>query len=721
MGFYSTAEDQAALMNSFRNMQQQNPEQPQRRSSLIASFLPTALSLAGGALGSVIAPGVGTAAGGAGGAVLGKKLQDMMTGNHSGLGSYLGEAAFGSLGGLGKAVESVSGASKALRAGEDLSTAAKALQYGTKGAEAVGDLSSANTARKAIEATMANNSSKGGLIGAISNKAAGAGDKALMSQVKGADKITADAMLKNTRSIQDLGYNNLEKLSADAKHITGTDGILNVQKNLLYEKAKPIDTSSFGDIVRTTASEHPNLIDAAEKKAIKQATSIADRYGFEGGANGIGVVPAKNVQGAIKELDRLAYSKGTAGTPAGEFYKNLSNDLKGTLKTAASDVPLTADMKGEWIRELRSRGVNNPKLFATINKAQTGADLAKIESPFVAGSKAYEQTMRSEMTGMGSMRQPTVMGVAENLVGNPIRSAAGKGAGLLSKLTGKTGNPENVLDLAGNTAKSMAKVQLPLRFMTGQYSQSDQANAQPNDIMQTNSDGSFSPTDPNNTNDTFSMSDPTAQTPPTGTGGYDPTVNKPEDISSQLMTAAQHALAAGDTKGLDNIMKVASLYEAQQKLNQSAGKDQKLSAAQQARKDALTSAFATLDAAPANLASGGGAKGVKGELGKTPWLGKYLDPQAAAYTNTKIEMATQLAKALTGGSRAPQNVIDYYMHSLPDVNDPPEYAAAKLSKLKAELTAQAQRFGYTDIIDNGGDSGSTDTQSSGLLNRFIGA
>jgi len=67
-------------MARMRSQQQQAPEQSMRRSGLIASFLPTALSLAGGALGSVLAPGIGTAAGGAGGAVLGKKLQDMITG-----------------------------------------------------------------------------------------------------------------------------------------------------------------------------------------------------------------------------------------------------------------------------------------------------------------------------------------------------------------------------------------------------------------------------------------------------------------------------------------------------------------------------------------------------------------------------------------------------------------------------------------------------------------
>lgn len=148
-----------------------------------------------------------------------------------------------------------------------------------------------------------------------------------------------------------------------------------------------------------------------------------------------------------------------------------------------------------------------------------------------------------------------------------------------------------------------------------------------------------------------------------------------------------------------------NIYKAAQSDMTAVQKQQpKLSAAQQTRKDVLASALGSLDTVGQTLPESGGAKGLRGEVGKIPWAGKFFDPQGAAYTNTKIELATQLAKAITGGSRAPESVINRYLHSLPDINDTPAYAQAKLDKLRQELYGQARRFGWSDLIDDGQSS-----------------
>ena len=124
-----------------------------------------------------------------------------------------------------------------------------------------------------------------------------------------------------------------------------------------------------------------------------------------------------------------------------------------------------------------------------------------------------------------------------------------------------------------------------------------------------------------------------------------------------------------------------------------------LSAAEKLRHDNLISALASLDSAETNLVLGGGAKGpIEGQKTKIPILGQYLNPAGYTYEKTKIENATNMAKAITGGSRVASNVIESYMSSLPAVTDTTEVAKSKLEKLRLELVSQANKFKFDDII-----------------------
>jgi hypothetical protein len=130
-----------------RQMQQKVREpKPKKKGNFLTGLIPTATSILGGVAGTVFAPGAGTAAGGAAGALLGTKLRNMITGEEDKASDYLGEAALGTLGGLGRGVKSTYGAIKAARGGEGANRARQVLQYGKQGA----DRRVADAARKTV-------------------------------------------------------------------------------------------------------------------------------------------------------------------------------------------------------------------------------------------------------------------------------------------------------------------------------------------------------------------------------------------------------------------------------------------------------------------------------------------------------------------------------------------------------------------------------------------
>lgn len=89
---------------------------PQERGNWFTNSLSTAGGILGAVGGSFLGPGVGTAAGGAAGAGAGKFLENLFEGNNAGEG-VLGEAALGTLGGVGKGFKALKGAATAGRTG----------------------------------------------------------------------------------------------------------------------------------------------------------------------------------------------------------------------------------------------------------------------------------------------------------------------------------------------------------------------------------------------------------------------------------------------------------------------------------------------------------------------------------------------------------------------------------------------------------------------------
>jgi hypothetical protein len=120
---------------------------------------------------------------------------------------------------------------------------------------------------------------------------------------------------------------------------------------------------------------------------------------------------------------------------------------------------------------------------------------------------------------------------------------------------------------------------------------------------------------------------------------------------------------------------------------------------QQTQSTNITQALSALDSATQNLVTAGGAKGpIGGALTEVPLLGQYTNNAGTAYQQTKITIATALAKALTGTARVPTQLVQSYMNALPSVSDAPQQAQAKLDDMYSLLLTKAKNNGLTDIV-----------------------
>lgn len=205
--------------------------------------------------------------------------------------------------------------------------------------------------------------------------------------------------------------------------------------------------------------------------------------------------------------------------------------------------------------------------------------------------------------------------------------------------------------------------------------------------------------------------------PNSGATSLENILNAPSTATSKDSTASgspfnENAIQAAILKdiaqnGGKNTSQLVSLYN-------TFGKPDKVSATQQANSDNVGLAGAALKSISQAYDIAGGGQGAPGLATHIPIAGQYLAPKAAAYNQTKIETATQLAKALTGSTRPASTVIEYYLHSLPNIEDRPEVAAQKLIFLQNDLKNRAASVNQ-----------SSDSSGSGInmsqLSALVGA
>ncbi len=129
-----------------------------------------------------------------------------------------------------------------------------------------------------------------------------------------------------------------------------------------------------------------------------------------------------------------------------------------------------------------------------------------------------------------------------------------------------------------------------------------------------------------------------------------------------------------------------------------------------ANSDGLVSALSSLDTAQQQLIDAGGAKGPIGGLAKIPLLGQYLNPKGYTYEKTKTDIASQLARAVTGSARSSGSVYEGFLDSLPDVTDNPEVAKQKLTNIYQQMIGRAKALGLDDIVSQYSDILGQNTQ-----------
>jgi hypothetical protein len=727
MAYQLTAEDQKlvqqmansgqfkSVANAKYNSDSTNAIKPKKSQSknLLTSLLPTAGSILGGIGGTFLAPGVGTAAGGAVGGGIGKTLENLFEGNSAGDG-VLGEAALGTLGGLGKAFKAGKGAINALKAGEGTAQAGKVARYGVQGAQALDNgADGLGVLDKAVTASKANTSQS--TLGKIAEKLDSVGGRTLASQSKGSLTGGLARQAPETfKAMNKYGYNNVDDFQKVASHITGNEGAVNVGKmNILANSTKTVNP---GDWMAKASEKLKSTtgITTRDDKAIRNILAktdsnvqkaLADRLGTSRAA-GIGEAHPEELYRAAQDLQSKAYD---ALGPKGSYalasdaqkakFDVLNDSAKSLKKTIYSSVgkdSITPAMKQDMIMDLRSRGVDSPHLIKEIQGANTLDDLNKIETPFVKASQigsATEAAANTRTVGVPSdLRGTTLTGLGLNAVAPTAARMGGSAAigasGLLGKLGGKAAN--NPLDLAKSTALGMAGAQAPFRL--GDLLSGDQAQAQGEDQI-----------------------DPTTGMPVSQTDGID--LSLLASLTGEGTDDGSSMSGAGYT--LDQLMNdiqnndpknAATLIKLYELSNPSGGKG--TAAQQKALGNAQSGENALNQVSQLYNQAGGGQGLIGGTLSNL--AGKLnLNSSAGAYNDVSGALVAQIAKAMGNSGTLSDKDISIIKQSLPNLTDSPERAQAKLQSLQELLATSKQNAMYA------APSASDDTSS--LLAQLSGA
>lgn len=401
---------------------------------------------------------------------------------------------------------------------------------------------------------------------------------------------------------------------------------------------------------------------------------------YEKGAVNIGTAEANDV--GAKILDQIAKTPGLTESAKNYALEETSNLVK---NHAAS----TSDL-WKYTKSLESNGINfaaNPDSTTAgqqvVNKIISGnvRDVLNTKVPGVADANSLFHDASNAQKYILSAAKDTKGGGITGRVLNlsPVKSLESKAGGALStvgKFAAGTGGP--VTQLTNNLIR-----QSPAglaRALGGANTQPDQST-------------DVSPQIP----------DPSQN--------VDPSIGAPMQ-AQQPTYSLQNALmdAQRDPKNASQYLAFANAFSAQAKNSAS---DTKLTAAQSTLKDGITSALAALDSTEQLLSTAGGAKGATGATANIPILGQYLNPSGHSYEATKTDTALQLAKALSGTSRAPASVFQQVLHSLPSVTDTPQVAANKIANLRAQVQAQAHAHGFDDIL--GDNSSGSQAQLAQIL------
>ncbi len=647
------------------------------------------LSGAGGAMGGAalgasvgsVVPGVGTviggllggALGGFGGGTLGKLAENKGRDNEFRVSEALGEGAMSGIFGAGpiKLAKAATGAGNVL------------LKGGTKTAAREGAESA--LAKKLFTKTAtegAGEVTKKGLRGRVAGKLEDVGGRMLNSQTNltraEIRKLDVNAPKLFTEMQKKYGISNLDEMAKIAPKVTGETGIYSEAVRNALGNSKGIDTSDLKLLFEQSLTSKAPLVTGATKKNLQEQlnNNIQKMYSAQPlnpKANPLDAFDvAKNYRAQAQQLKTGATVSSTDKQIA-SVYDDMANALEKRLYSAegvAESLPL---LKGEIATKFKQEAAKvgtktreGKALLKMANEAEnikTVANLRSIQKPWVLASKVEEGTARA--AGNAAARLGGGGGIVARVT-NPVLDAVTPTVG--ANLT-RAGNV-----IAGNPASGAS--QLPAGLgMLGRVGAASNINSALNP-------SAVEPEQP--VDETL---DPTTGLP-LGTGmdmmdGTQEMLSQPEQIKQGLQAAAMQALANGDTKGLDSIVKTAGLLESLGMFGGEEAKTKELTSAQQTRAAAAQNALNDIPMIEEAITSGklGGLKNLPGS--GTQWGRRLLgteDLDAALFN-----IADNILRARSGAA-APEAEVQRFKNTfLPRESDSENAKRLKLERAIREL------------------------------------
>lgn len=605
----------------------------------VSSLLPTIGGAIGAVGGSLVAPIAGTAAGGAGGSAIGEALRERITGEKTNLKDIATQGVLGAVPGVAKAVKP---GFQAARAG--VSTVADNLTPTAR---------LANSVARDRTAVIANGKRVAGIADEVP-----------------ATPMTPTVTVPTTPTTPAVPPPKPTLFSKMSTNLTRGGSGIKVNGNV-------------GDINRVDQAAETFQRLGIKGTPDKQLRKITEIMGTHGKA--VDNILAKNpiqLDGAAVKAqvaqaieDPIKYAELDLSTPGAMKALNAHLD-KFAGANSAKDV-------NDYIKVL------NPIASRAQSKIARGLNLTDKESAALAAKKSGDEVLsqypeiKPYKTDMAQLfeRNPQVAKDAEKTLGIPILGIKSKTlAQGASSIKSHTGDAVASVEKAATsgTAKTIKTggkslfSQFATRALLEPATQ-DQPSSSP--ISQTN---------PEMTNDTTMI--------PASSSSIDPlnpdSTDNSSDIGNHIDAAIRQALAAGDTKGLNNLLAVADYYD-------------KKRAAVATTKPLTTSAAKDIGNAQTGLdaisiirdqLSKDPSKQIKGDAPGSGLFGGAGDRLLGTgqYDAARKQVTDVIARMRTGAAIT-QSEEKMYLGMLPKAFDSPDTANQKLAQLEKLFQTVADR------------------------------
>lgn len=472
MAYQLTEQDKLlARQNAMQRFQAQTPTTQKTSGNFLTSLLPTAGGILGGIGGTFFGPGIGTAAGGAAGAGAGKFLQNLLEGKKDAGEGVLGEAALGTLGGIGKGLSAIKGATTALKTGQGLGKAAQALRYGTKVASALGT----------VAPTVSS-----GLIGKTGKTLEKLGGKTLGTQslmtgaqarAKGVNPMRVFSSI-NKRT----GLTNLDDMAEVSKGLTGKQGsMLDMLTREAVGSTNGVNIPNLANTAQKSLDDYGSLLTQGQRDAVLYQANKAGStmYGASKGSLSSLANPqeALNQANAFRENARLLTS-GFNATAKDKQLAKVYNSMASSIETPLYNSPGVSQSIPSLVKsgsddllykaqDLRASGnISQAKAYEKVAKELLGVkdikELRTFKKDFVDINKIEEATVQAE--GARGLSTGTLSGSFKpvQLLSSAIAPKAG-GAMVKAGQALQGGIPK----LGISPAMKIAGTQLAGRALTG--------------------------------------------------------------------------------------------------------------------------------------------------------------------------------------------------------------------------------------------------------------